>query len=319
MKRLAGLAVAAALIGVGDGSHAATGGAGRIAFSYDRNDISAIFTVRPDGTGLHQLTHPIVHQGLGGDSGPVWSTDGRRLAFERDLPYWGSDRFRVNIVDAAGHKERPVTAGPFDVMPTWSPDRHRLAFVRLVIGAALTDSSIYLWSPRRTSPLIAGNADLTPAWSPDGRTIAFARLGADLLGTDAQLFLAAADGADVRPLGIQGVQPAWSPDGRQLAFISYTDRNGQTCGGNDCSWNGELYVVNADGSGLRRLTTSKADDAHPSWSPDGRSIAFTSGYELLGSGHAPWLMVVPSAGGTPRRIGRLAGVHDPSWSPASVH
>jgi len=56
----------------------------------------------------------------------------------------------------------------------------------------------------------------------------------------------------------------------------------------------------------------------PTWSPDGRRIAFTSGYELMSNGHAPWLMVVGTEGGTPRRVTRLAGIHDPAWSPAGV-
>jgi TolB protein len=315
MKHLAGLALAAAFALAAQGSQAAVSGSGRIAFALDRGDVSAIYTVRPDGTGLRQLTRPIVHQGFGGDSGPVWSADGRRLAFARDLPYWGADRFRVHVIGAGGGGERPVTSGPFDVMPTWSPSRRRLAFVRLIVGDALTYSSIFsLDLGGRTTELIAGRGDVTPAWSPDGKTIAFARLGGDA----AELYLASADGGNVRPLGVYGVQPAWSPDGSRLAFVSYADRNGQTCGGDDCSPNGEIYVVGKDGTGLLRLTTSNADDAHPTWSPDSRRIAFSSGYELASNGHAPWLMVAPAAGGRPLRITRLAGIRDPAWSPAHV-
>ena len=313
MKRFAGLAAAVAILAA-PGAEAATHGTGRIAFSLSgRNDVTAIYTVRPDGSGLRQLTRPVVRQGFGGDSGPVWSGDGRRVAFERDLPYWGRDRFRIHVVGDGGRNEHALTTGPFDVMPTWAPGRKQLAFVRLVIGDALTQSSIYTVTLGGSArELISGTADVTPAWSPDGRTIAFARV----LNGEAELSLANADGSDVRSLGLKGTQPTWAPDGKRLAFVSYADKNGQTCAGEDCSPNGEIYVVTVDGSGLRRLTFSKADDAQPTWSPDGTSIAFSSGYEV--GGHPPWLVVVAAAGGPPKRITRLSGIHDPAWSPASV-
>jgi TolB protein len=58
--------------------------------------------------------------------------------------------------------------------------------------------------------------------------------------------------------------PAWSPDGQQIAF--YSERDGR----------GDIYVMNADGSGEQRLTDTAADEGYPSWSPDGRTITFDS-------------------------------------------
>jgi Tol biopolymer transport system component len=78
----------------------------------------------------------------------------------------------------------------------------------------------------------------------------------------------ASDGTDLRKLTdnrVRDTAPAASPDGRRIAFTSYRDGNG------------EIYVMNADGSRLRRLTNTpgNSEDA-PSFSPDGRMIVFTS-------------------------------------------
>ena len=62
-----------------------------------------------------------------------------------------------------------------------------------------------------------------------------------------------------------GAGPAWSPDGKQILFSS--DRRGRP----------EIYVMNADGSGIKRLTRNTEEagvDISPSWSPDGKRITF---------------------------------------------
>ena len=73
--------------------------------------------------------------------------------------------------------------------------------------------------------------------------------------------------------------PSWSPDGKQLVFTGYD-------GGFS-----DLFIVNADGSGLKRLTNDQYADLHPAWSPDGKSIAFTTdrgpgtNFEVLSAGN----------------------------------
>ena len=75
--------------------------------------------------------------------------------------------------------------------------------------------------------------------------------------------LASVGAAQQQPQVFLNINPSWSPDGRQLVFESA--RHGNTT----------LYVINADGTGERRLTfTGYGDDTHPAWSPDGRWIAF---------------------------------------------
>jgi Tol biopolymer transport system component len=92
-----------------------------------------------------------------------------------------------------------------------------------------------------------------------------------------QLYLTGVDGTDLKKITEmeQGAcQPSWSPDGRQLVFISPCVGRGEFY---ETIYNeASLYIINADGTGLKQLTTSPGSDFDPAWSPDGARIAFTS-------------------------------------------
>ena len=100
--------------------------------------------------------------------------------------------------------------------------------------------------------------------------------------------------------GGSNMSPAVSPDGSRVAMILSKD-----------GWT-DLYVANADGSALRRLTKSPQDESSPCWSPDGQTICYASK-----EGERRSLSVISASGGTPRRL-RTAGATSPSepdWSP----
>ena len=120
------------------------------------------------------------------------------------------------------------------------------------------------------------------------------------LGGD--LYLRRRDGATVRLTRDAATErhPVLSPDGQRVAFTS--DRSGQN----------DIWVVGADGSGLRRLTDHPADDTHPSWSPDGTRIVFASTRD----DEAGDLHVLRVASGrTVRLTSSPAAETEPAWSP----
>jgi serine/threonine protein kinase len=100
----------------------------------------------------------------------------------------------------------------------------------------------------------------------------------------------------------RGVQPVWSPDGSRLVFAQGTT-----------AFHFQLYVVNADGTGLHRITNVATDALDPAWSPDGRMIAF---HEDSHSGNRSSLVVVGPDGSNPTTLVTMPGnVGRPAWSP----
>jgi TolB protein len=147
---------------------------------------------------------------------------------------------------------------------------------------------------------VAKTLELGPVWAPDTRSIAYTSYKSgfpDIIiqplggGTLSQPARGTAE--------MQNYLAVWSPDGSKLAFTSTRDGNP------------EIYVINRDGSGLRRLTNHPAVDWTPTWSPTGQQLAFTSD-----RGGNPNIWTMNADGSQPRQITRESHADRATWSPA---
>ena len=209
---------------------------------------------------------------------------------------------------AACHDVEPTAAPPSprsiaadaDVIPVAKPEQSSL--IAYVSGRPdATDLYIMDAANGRSHRVTRDRAAASsPVWSPDGTSIAFAS-NRDALGTNIWV-VPAAGGTPVKHTQVGGTSPDWSPDGKKIVFSSYRDLNG------------EIYVMNADGTAQTRLTsTTDAAEQEPVWSPDGSKIAYTS----YRSGPAQiWVMNADGSGQV-----QLTGLTDgstsysPTWSP----
>ncbi len=216
------------------------------------------------------------------------------------------------------------SGGDIFLAPALSSDGRTIAFLsngntlrgQVFIDLWLADAE----SGQRTGRLVQSELDpdfeelrllySQSAFSPDGRLLA---LTAERRGEDVLYLFDVHTQKRIRRFdlghGIETVTgPSWSPDGTQLVF------SGATGGITD------LYIVHADGTGLRRLTDDRFGDVQPQWSPDGRTIAFASdrdsaSFELLR--FLPWrITLLDVATGRTSVIPGQAGLNlNPQWSP----
>jgi Tol biopolymer transport system component len=114
--------------------------------------------------------------------------------------------------------------------------------------------------------------DVWPDFAPDNRKFVWVRYSDP---EHARLFTANADGSKPTPLPTVGENirdPRYSPDGTKIAFTATVNVPIPGGGLN----NADVYVINADGTGLKRLTYEQSQELSPTWSPDGQTIAFVS-------------------------------------------
>jgi len=251
---------------------------GRIVFSSDRGGAWRIWTVKEDGSEIRQLTKG---DGDYHDVDPALSPDGKRILFTSTR----AGKAGVWSMAADGSGVGRICDGD---QGEWSPDGRSITFRRK--GAILTrelaggkESTV---SPKGWSRCSG------PSWSPDGKRIAFA----SIRGKANAIFLVpAAGGEPVKVFDKKGAcEPHWSPDGGTIVYETET----------------HVYTVRPDGGGSRTITYYGGLQRYPRFSPDGREIVFCQGASTRG----PWeLYVVPSGGGTPRKLTDGGSDMYPHW------
>jgi Tol biopolymer transport system component len=237
-----------------------------------RNRIySAIFTVRPDGSGLARLSpecgspapDPV---GCPYDYLPSFSADREQVVF-------GSAPAAVMTMDGDGQNSHVVLKGTSDGLHTGytvtdaqlSPDGRRLLFVRDNRGALKPKDgkAIYVGTKqgkaaRRVTPWDLGGGD-NPDWSPDGKWILF-RSNEELV-EQSQIYVIHPDGSGLRQLthfrkGTIVTSSSFSPDGKWIVY-----------GSSGVAGQADLFVMRADGTGSRALTHTRTWESAPDWGP----------------------------------------------------
>lgn len=280
-------------------------GNGLIAFTFDAD----IWTVRPDGTGLRNLTET----GDVEEYALAWSPDGNRLAFWSKEPVVltacpdGGCRFRVEVMKADGSDRHAVSAeATGDGYPSrdlsWSPDGARLAYV--VAGRVrLTD--VDGGDTVTVAPSIEA---VSVAFSPDGSRLAL--IGTSTPGSaEMGVYVSGADGMGLTRLALPPQAPspivsgsvAWGEGGRAL-FVEATD-----------GLRGWLFRVDPDGSGLRMLVDEGGPALGSVVSPGG-AVAHAAPAGAYPSGLG--LYATAPDGGASRLLGPLDDGPAPlAWSP----
>jgi TolB protein len=209
-----------------------------------------IYVIRADGSQPRQLT-----RGGTTESAPVWSTDGRWLAYTSES---AGGRTSIWKMRSDGSRKTRLAVGRTLGTPAWSPDGRRIAFAAAnwriwVMNASGGEKRQLTHGPN------GGGVDWAPSWSPDGRRLAYeSNVGTGPQQLTNEIWLVNADGSHQVRLTHNAVNddhPSWSPDGSWLVFSS--EMPGHSVH--------HLWLMRPNGKGLHRATSWPAAQFSPSW------------------------------------------------------
>jgi len=262
-----------------------------IAFSSDRDGDKEIYMMDYDGRNQRRVT---AHKSI--SMSPAWSPSGDAIAY---VSFFGGDGPALYLAEVASGRKQPViTSGSLNASPSFSPDGQKIAFARSL------GSNIEIFVCQRDGGGLkqltySAGIDTNPAWSPSGKEIAFT----SSRGTGRpQIYVMDADGANLRRITFSGDYndgAAWSPDGTRLAYAGRREPS-----------NGfDIVVSDLVSLAAKTLVTGPGSHEHPSFSPDGRFVAFAASR----GGHTQ-IHVVPVDGGPERELTKDGDNLAPDWS-----
>lgn len=278
---------------------------------YAGNGQGHVFTMRPDGSGIQRVT-----SSPGVQAHSSLSPDATRVVYSQVNPGGSS----IEAVDRAGGPIAVLNTGrKWSLVPHWAPDGSRIAFTSDADG----NYEIYTMNPdggdvRQLTFTAPPIQHVGPKYSPDGSQLLYATDEDEEDPANQQdiWVMPAGGGAGTRlTRGINDRESrGWSPDGKRIVTQTVEDGVGQ------------LVVLNADGTGLRRITgfppgtprfapggifPVMSGAVTPAWSPGGDRIAFASNHE----GNYDVYVIAPDGTGL-RRVTRSPEPElSVSWGP----
>ena len=249
-------------------------------FKVQAND--QICIMNADGSGFRRLTTEdnIRH------FYPSLAPNGQSVLY---TAFFGENNYEIYQLNLnSGDLDRLTSSFGVDNAPEYSADGQFITYMHSTPNRNLMQ--IMIMDGNGNDP---GNIEQVngwdPTWSPNGQSILFA---SDRNGTT-QLYTVRLDGSRLTRItnlpAIRG-RSDWSSDGQYI--VTYSGE----------AWQREVYMMNADGSNVRQLSPSGGNSQGPSFSPDGKWVAFTAYFDNFGDDHGCEIYIIRIDGTDLRRL-----------------
>jgi TolB protein len=259
----------------------------KVTNTVENRDVKEIYIADYDGANQRRIT---VNRAL--NITPTWAPDGRSIAYTSYAR--GFPTLFISFI-YEGRREEPTRGGTQNWLPSWSPDGSKIAF------SSNRNGNVELYVMNRDGGGMRRltnhpRIDTTPTWSPTGAQLAFT---SDRSGGPA-IYVVGADGLNLRRISTDSYcdRPTWSPAPfNELAFVCRTGPGY------------DIKIYEFSSGDTRQITFGEGSNESPSYSPNGRHLAFTS----TRAGRVQVFTVARDGKGV-RQVTRVGNNFTPDWS-----